>query len=88
VLVPAMDRPELAVGLLREGLSQQQVADTLGVGDSTVSRDLGNSQMGVIPPTRTDSLGPSAFPLPVGGLGRGLWVSARFASRRSEPRWS
>lgn len=59
VIVPRTDRPQLSARLSAEGLSQQQIADTLGVGQKTISRDV--SQMtnaeSDAPPTRTDSLG-------------------------------
>jgi len=44
VIVPTAMRPELSVGLIHQGLSQQEVADTLGVSRGTVHNDLnGNS---------------------------------------------
>jgi hypothetical protein len=57
VIVPRADRPELVARLRQEGLSQQSIADTVGVGDSTVSRDL-KSQMGnEAAPTITNARG-------------------------------
>lgn len=54
VIVPRADRPELASRLRSTGLSQQQVADTLGVDRRTVARDTSNEHL---PITRADSLG-------------------------------
>lgn len=44
VIVPRADRPELVAKLRGEGLTQQAIADTLGVSHQTVGRDL-NVQM-------------------------------------------
>lgn len=63
VIVPRADRPELVAALRREGLSQQQIGDTLGVTQKTVSNDV--SSFTNVAPTRTDSLGrrqPTAKP--------------------------
>lgn len=59
VIVPRADRPELVSRLRSEGLSQQQIGNTIGVTDTTVRRDLGNQQMSDTegPATRSDSLG-------------------------------
>src|SRR5699024_9300504 len=45
VIVPRADRPELSSRLRAQGLTQQQISNTLGVGQSTVERDL-NTQIG------------------------------------------
>lgn len=58
VIVPRADRPELVTRLRAGGLSQQQVATTIGVSQGTVAKDEAiidsdNDR----PATRTDSLG-------------------------------
>lgn len=45
VVVPRADRPEIVTRLRAAGLMQQEIADTLGVGQSTVQRDL-NTHLG------------------------------------------
>src|SRR5215468_2263776 len=55
VILPTDDRKELVPKLVEAGMSQQQIADTLGVGQKTVSRDV--SHMTNVPEARTDSLG-------------------------------
>lgn len=57
VIVPRADRPELVAKLSAEGLKQQQIADTLGVDQGTVSRDIMQTHNTEQPATRTDSLG-------------------------------
>lgn len=56
VMVPRQDRPELVARLRRTGLSQQQIGDTLGVAQRTVSGDL-NSNPANQPATITNSRG-------------------------------
>lgn len=58
VIVPRADRPQLVARLRSEGLSQQQIGDTLGVNQATVNRDL-NMQMHNEdePPTITNARG-------------------------------
>lgn len=55
VIVPRAGRPEIVARLREEGLSQQQVASTLGVSHQTVGRD--EVHMDNVPVARTDSLG-------------------------------
>lgn len=55
VIVPPADRPELSSRLRATGMSHRSIAETIGVGETTVRRD--NRQMADIPPSRTDSLG-------------------------------
>jgi hypothetical protein len=59
VIVPRADRPELLAKLRAEGLSQRQVADTIGVSQGLVSREIRNSNFDNTeqPATRIDSLG-------------------------------
>jgi phage N-6-adenine-methyltransferase len=57
VIVPREDRPELVAKLRREGLSQQQIGDTLGVSQKQVSRDISHMSNTDAPEVRTDSLG-------------------------------
>jgi len=47
VIVPRADRPELVARLRREGLSQQQIGDTLGVSQQTISNDAGTTNFGL-----------------------------------------
>lgn len=54
VIVPRSDQPELMTRLRSSGLSQRQIGETIGVSESTVSRNL---QTQDTPVTRTDSLG-------------------------------
>jgi transcriptional regulator with XRE-family HTH domain len=56
VVVPRADRPEITSRLRQVGLTQQQIASTLGVGQSTVQRDL-NTQTGNEPPSIQTSRG-------------------------------
>jgi hypothetical protein len=44
-MVPSKNRPELFSRMRAKGLTQQEIADTAGVGQSTVARDL-KTQMG------------------------------------------
>lgn len=72
VIVPRAGRPEIVARLREEGLSQQQVAETLGVDQKTVSNDerkIPNvaPSAPAAPPVRTDSLGrrqPTSKPRP------------------------
>jgi len=57
VVAPRADRPELVSRLRRQGLSQQQIGDTLGVTRSTVASDIADSDITDGPVTRTDSIG-------------------------------
>jgi hypothetical protein len=59
VMVPRADRPELVAKLRAEGLSQRQVAETIGVSQGLVSREIRNSNFDNTeqPATRVDSLG-------------------------------
>lgn len=61
VIVPRADRPELVARLRQEGLSQQQIGNTLGVAKSTVQTDLdkADSDFTESPTVRVDSLGRS-----------------------------
>jgi hypothetical protein len=68
VIVPRADRPELVALLRREGLSQKQIGDTLGVSEGTVNADVRNLRTeDTEPTTRTDSLGrerPTSYERP------------------------
>lgn len=55
VIVPRAGRPEIVARLREEGLSHQQIGDTLGVAESTSRSDIRDSA--VSPRTRTDALG-------------------------------
>lgn len=55
VIVPRADQPELMNRLRSTGMSQRQIGDTIGVSESTVSRNL--QMQDTQPETRTDSLG-------------------------------
>jgi len=57
VIVPRADRPELSARLRSKGLSQQQIADTLGVSQRQVSTDIRSTSNIEQTVTRTDSLG-------------------------------
>ena len=58
VIVPRTVRSQLSARLASQGLSQQQIGDTLGVTHQTVSNDLRDvANFGNVPGTRTDSLG-------------------------------
>lgn len=48
-MVPRAERPELMARMRRSGLTQQEIADTAGVGQSQVQRDL-KTHMGNEPP--------------------------------------
>jgi transcriptional regulator with XRE-family HTH domain len=72
VIVPRADRPELVAALRREGLSQQQTADTLGVTQRQISSDEKGirSSSNTLPPTRTDATGrerPTTYQRPIEG---------------------
>lgn len=55
VIVPRAGRPEIVAQLREEGLSQQQIGNTLGVSQRTVSGDV--SKIATPAPTRLDSTG-------------------------------
>lgn len=57
VIVPRADRPELVAKLRREGLSQKEIGDTLGVSQRQVSSDVRNTSNVDLPETRRDALG-------------------------------
>lgn len=58
VIVPRADRPELVMRLRAGGLSQQQVASTIGVSQGTVATDEANINSDIdLPATRTDTRG-------------------------------
>jgi len=43
VVVPRADRPEVVARMRKSGLTQRQIAETVGVNEATVSRDLANA---------------------------------------------
>lgn len=57
VMAPRADRPELVSRLRAKGLTQQQIADTVGVGVGTVNRDLSDLPNGKSPGPITNSRG-------------------------------
>lgn len=46
VVVPRADRPEIVARLRRTGMTQQKIAEEVGVHEATVSRDLANARSG------------------------------------------
>jgi hypothetical protein len=57
VVAPRADRPELVSRLRRQGLSQQQIGDTLGVSQRTVGSDLNRNSAIEQPLTSTNARG-------------------------------
>lgn len=65
-MVPRSERPELVARMRQQGLTQQEIADTAGVADATVRRDLAAqpTNVGSDPATVTNSRGqqrPSTY---------------------------
>lgn len=56
-MVPSNQRPELVQRMRAKGLTQQEIADTAGVHESTVSRDLANASSRSEFPTITNERG-------------------------------
>lgn len=56
-MVPAKQRPELVARIRAKGLTQREVADTAGVTDATVRRDLNRQMSDEAPESITNSRG-------------------------------
>lgn len=68
VVVPRADRPEIVSRLRRTGMTQQDIAETVGVDPATVSRDLANASSDAAPLTIVNSRGqerPTSYSKPV-----------------------